>query len=173
MAATRSSARSRSSADVEGSRPAGEHDIASIVELAVAMRAELAALRGGNLWVEREAWPEPLEDTYRALLARDDARVVVGTIDNVVLGFGAVVVERLRSGANLGVVTDLFVDEGAREVGVGEGIIDDLIAFCAERGCIGIDAIALPGHRATKNFFEEHRFTARALTMHRRLEARA
>ena len=66
MAATRSSARSRSSADVEGSRPAGEQDIASIVELAVAMRAELAALRGGNLWVEREAWPEPLEDTYRA-----------------------------------------------------------------------------------------------------------
>jgi GNAT superfamily N-acetyltransferase len=173
VVATRSSARSRSSADVEGSRPAGEHDIASIVELAAAMRAELAAIRGGSLWVEREAWPEPLEDSYRALLARDDAHVVVGTIDNVVLGFGAVVVERLRSGANLGVVTDLFVDEGAREVGVGEGIIGDLIAFCVERECIGIDAIALPGHRATKNFFEEHHFTARALTMHHRLESRA
>jgi GNAT superfamily N-acetyltransferase len=158
---------------VEGSRPAGEHDIASIVELAAAMRAELAAIRGGNLWVEREAWPEPLEDAYRALLARDDARVVVGTIDDVVLGFGAVVVETLRSGSKLGVVTDLFVDEGAREVGVGEGIIDDLIAFCTERECIGIDAIALPGHRATKNFFEEHHFTARALTMHHRLESRA
>ena len=36
-----------------------------------------------------------------------------------------------------------------------------------------VDAIALPGHRATKNFFEEHHFTARALTMHHRLEARA
>ncbi|MEX1007489.1 MAG: GNAT family N-acetyltransferase [Acidimicrobiia bacterium] len=154
---------------MEGSRPAGEHDIAPIVELAVAMRAELAAIRGGALWVEREAWPEPLDDSYRALLARDDTRVVVGTIDDVVLGFGAVVVERLRSGAHLGIVTDLFVDEGAREVGVGEGIIDHLIVFCAERGCVGIDATALPGHRATKNFFEEHHFTARALTMHRRL----
>jgi GNAT superfamily N-acetyltransferase len=153
---------------VEGSRPAGEHDIASIVELAAAMRAELAAIRGGTLWVEREAWPEPLDEAYRALLGRDDAHVVVGTIDDVVLGFGAVVVERLRSGASLGIVTDLFVDEGAREVGVGERIVADLIAFCTDRDCIGIDAIALPGHRATKNFFEEHHFTARALTMHRR-----
>jgi GNAT superfamily N-acetyltransferase len=155
---------------VESSRPAGEHDIASIVELAVAMRAELAALRGGELWVQREAWPEPLDAAYRALLQRDDARVVVGTIDDVVLGFGAVVVERLRSGAQLGVVTDLFVDPEAREVGVGERIITDLIAFCNEQGCIGVDAMALPGHRATKNFFEEHHFTARALTMHRRLQ---
>lgn len=151
---------------MEGSRPAGEHDIATIVELAVAMRAELEAIRGGTLWVEREAWPLPLAESYRALLARDDAQVVVGTIDDIVLGFGAVVVEQLRSGANLGIVTDLFVDEGARAVGIGEGIIDDLIAFCTARGCIGIDAIALPGHRATKNFFEEHHFTARALTMH-------
>jgi GNAT superfamily N-acetyltransferase len=154
---------------VEGSRPAGEHDIAPIVELAVAMRAELAGIRGGELWVEREAWPEPLDESYRALLARDDALVVVGTIDDIVLGFGVVEVEQLRSGPHLGVVTDLFVDEGAREVGVGECIIDDLIAFCAEHRCIGIDAIALPGHRATKNFFEEHHFTARALTMHHRL----
>jgi GNAT superfamily N-acetyltransferase len=75
----------------------------------------------------------------------------------------------LRSGAALGTVTDLFVEDAAREVGVGERIIDDLVAFCIERGCIGIDAAALPGHRATKNFFEEHHFTARLLTMHHRL----
>ena len=30
-------------------------------------------------------------------------------------------------------------------------------------------ALALPGHRATKNFFEGQHFTARALVMHRRL----
>ena len=37
------------------------------------MRAELGAMRGGALWAEREAWPEPLDDAYRALLERDDA----------------------------------------------------------------------------------------------------
>jgi GNAT superfamily N-acetyltransferase len=155
---------------VEGCRPAGDHDVARVVELALAMRAELAPMRGGAIWLGHDAWPEPLEDAYRALLARDDARVAVGTIDDVVLGFGAVVLEPLRAGGVLGVITDLFVEEGAREVGVGEGIVDDLVAFCTAHGCVGIDALALPGHRATKNFFEEHHFTARLLTMHHRID---
>jgi GNAT superfamily N-acetyltransferase len=156
---------------VEASRPAGEHDIARIVELAHVMRAELSVMKGGAIWLQREAWPEPLAGAYRALLERDDARLVVGTIDDVVLGFGAAVIEPLRSGDRLGVVADLFVEEEAREVGIGEAIMDDLVEFCTERECIGVDGLALPGHRATKNFFEEHHFTARMLTMHHRLTA--
>ena len=34
---------------------------------------------------------------------------------------------------------------------------------------MGIDATALPGNRATKNFFEAHGFTARLLVMHHAL----
>jgi GNAT superfamily N-acetyltransferase len=155
---------------VEASRPASADDIPRVVELAELMRAELAAMRGGALWLEREAWPAPLADAYDALHTRDDALLAVGTIDHVVVGFGAVVVEQLRSGARLGVVTDLFVEEPAREVGVGEALVDRLVEHCRTAGCIGVDAAALPGHRAAKNFFETHGFTARALTMHRRLE---
>jgi GNAT superfamily N-acetyltransferase len=77
----------------------------------------------------------------------------------------------LRSGDTLGVITDLFVEPDAREVGIGEAIAEQLVAFCVERQCVGIDAVALPGHRAAKNFFEEQHFTARMLTMHRRLDA--
>ena len=135
------------------------------------MRAELAAMRGGALWLEREAWPEPLADAYGLLVARVDALVVVGTIDDVPVGFGAVVVEPLRSGAHLGVVTDLFVESEARSVGVGEAIAEALVAHCEAQRCLGVDATALPGHRAAKNFFEAHGFTARALRMHRRLGA--
>jgi ribosomal protein S18 acetylase RimI-like enzyme len=155
---------------VEGSRAANADDIARIVELAHAMRAELSAMKGGDVWLQRSAWYEPLDDAYRTLLERDDALLIVGTIDDVVLGFGATLVEQLRSGANLGVITDLLVEHGAREVGVGEAIADKLVEFCVEHHCVGIDAVALPGHRAAKNFFEEHHFTARVLTMHRRLE---
>ena len=155
---------------MEGSRPAGADDIPRIVELARALRAELGAMKGGSLWTEREALPEPLDASYGALLDRDDACVVVGTIDDVVLGYAAVIIETLRSGQRLGVLTDLYVENGAREVSIGDTMIADVIAFCAERGCIGVDAIALPGHRATKNFFEAHAFTARALTMHHVLD---
>ena len=156
---------------MEGSRAAGAEDIPRIVELARLLRAELGAMKGGSLWVEREALPEPLDQSYFALLDREDALVVVGTIDDVVLGYAVVVIDTLRSGKRLGVITDLFVEDAAREVSVGDAMIAEITAFCAERGCLGVDVIALPGHRATKNFFEEHAFTARALTMHHALQA--
>jgi GNAT superfamily N-acetyltransferase len=153
----------------ESSRPAEVADLPRIVELAGVMRTELIAMRGGEMWAERDAWPEPLGDAYGALLGRDDACVVVGAIDDVVVAFGAAVVEQLRSGRALGVVTDLFVEEGARSVGIGDAMVNDLVAFCVARECVGVDARALPGHRAAKNFFEAHGFTARALVMHHSL----
>ncbi len=155
---------------MESSRPASADDIPRVVELAELMRAELGAMRGGSLWLEREAWPEPLGDAYGALLARDDALLLVGAIDDAVIAFAAVVIEHLRSGARLGVITDLFVEPEAREVGVGEVLADAMVQHCRDAGCLGVDAAALPGHRAAKNFFETHGFTARALTMHKHLD---
>ena len=83
------------------------------------------------------------------------------------MGFAALLIDVLHDGARLGVITDLFVEEGAREVGVGEAMVGQLVAFCSEAGCIGVDALALPGARAAKNFFEESGFVARAIVMHR------
>jgi GNAT superfamily N-acetyltransferase len=157
---------------MEGSRPASAEDLPRIAELAELARDELVPMKGGALWSAREAVAEPFEDAYRALLDREDALVVVGTVDETVVGFGAVTLERLRTGETLGIIGDLFVEPGARAVGVGEAMADDLVAFCAAHGCTGIDALALPGHRTTKNFFEGSGFTARALVMHRALDRR-
>lgn len=158
---------------MEAARPATPDDVAEVVRLSLTLRAELESMRGGALWRVREAPPEPDADRYRALINAPDALLVVGTIDASVIGFGVVEIAVLRSGARLGVVSELFVDSEARSVGVGEAITGELIAFGDRQGCIGLDAIALPGHRATKNFFEESGFTARALTMHRRSQARS
>jgi GNAT superfamily N-acetyltransferase len=155
---------------VEGSRPATAEDVPRIAELAELARRELTPMKGGALWAAREAIAPPFETAYTTLSGRDDAIVVVGTVDDTVVGFGVAVLERLRSGDTLGLVTDLFVEPEARAVGVGEAMAEALIAFCTARGCVGIDALALPGHRAAKNFFEESGFTARALVMHRPLD---
>jgi len=157
---------------VEGSRPAAAEDLPRIAELAALARDELVPMKGGALWSAREAVAEPFEDAYGALIDRDDALVVVGTVDEAVIGFGVVTLERLRTGETLGIISDLFVEPGARAIGVGEAMADDLVAFCETRGCTGIDALALPGHRTTKNFFEDSGFTARALVMHRALDRR-
>jgi ribosomal protein S18 acetylase RimI-like enzyme len=154
----------------EGVRPARDADVPAILELAGALRAELTPMRGGAIWAVRESRPEPLEAAYKALLDRSDALVVVGTIDDTPIGFGVGEVETLQDGSRLGVVSELFVDPEARAVGVGEAMLGALVDFCTAAGCIGVDAFALPGHRAAKNFFEESGFTARGILMHHRLE---
>ena len=154
----------------EACRPATPADVARVAELARAAIDELAPMRGGAVWKAREARAEPVEEGLEALLDDADARVVVATIDDVVLGYAVVRLEHLGDGSVLGVVDDIFVEEGARQIGLGEMMMDDLVAWCDERKCIGMDAMALPGHRATKNFFEDARFTARQLIMHHRFE---
>jgi ribosomal protein S18 acetylase RimI-like enzyme len=155
---------------LEGSRPATVDDLPRIVELSRLLRDELTPMKGGVLWSNREARAEPLDPAFAALLEREDALVLVGTVDDTVIGFGVVTLERLRNGETLGVITDLFVEPGARAVGVGEAMAGDLVTYCISHGCTGIDALALPGHRAAKNFFEESGFTARAIVMHRKLD---
>ena len=154
---------------MDGCRPATAADLPRLAELAAAVIAELEPTRGGAVWKAREARAEPLADNLAVLLDDPDHRVVVGTIDGVVMGYAVARLERLRNGSTLGVIDDIFVEEGARGIGVGEGMINDIISWCQDSGCVGIDAMALPGHRQTKNFFEDAGFSARQLVMHRRL----
>jgi N-acetylglutamate synthase-like GNAT family acetyltransferase len=154
---------------VEAARRATADDLPAIVGLAAELRDELTPMRGGGLWAVTAAYPDPLHGSFDELLARDDACLVVGTIDGVVVGFGACAVAVLRDGTRLGEVTELFVTEEARAVSVGESILSALVAFCREQDCSGVDAFALPGHRIAKNFFETAGFTARALVMHHSL----
>ena len=152
---------------VEHARRAIAADVTRVVELARALRAELMVIRGGDLWSTREARPEPLDDAFRRLLDDPEAALFVGSIDDVVVGFATLTIETLRSGETLGVVEELYVEPEARSVGIGEVLAGVIVELCTDRGCRGIDALALPGHRAAKNFFEGHGFTARALVMHR------
>ena len=155
---------------METVRAAEPADVSTLVELGRQLRDELRTLRGGDLWTAREARREPLTEAYTTLVARDDAHVVVGTLDGFVVGFGVLLVEQLDDGRRLGVVEELYVEPGARQVGVGEAVVAELVAHGAAAGCLGVDARALPGHRAAKNFFEGAGFTARALVMHRPAE---
>jgi GNAT superfamily N-acetyltransferase len=154
---------------VERCRRAQPDDLARIAALERELHAELAAMRGGEIWAARDARAEPLEPVLRALLDDSSVCVVVGTIDEVIVGFGIVALEPLPTGAVLARMDELFVEEEARAVGVGEAMCAALVAFAVEHDCIGIDTLALPGHRVAKNFFEDQGFTARALTMHHSL----
>jgi GNAT superfamily N-acetyltransferase len=153
----------------EGVREATSDDVPRLVELARAAIRELTPMKGGSVWAAREARVEPLDPDLLAALGDAGRRAVVGTIDDAVVGYGMARVELLRDGSRLGVVDDIFVEEDARGIGVGELMMGELVSWCRDQGCFGIDVMALPGHRAAKNFFEESGFTARQIVMHHRL----
>ena len=153
----------------EGARRAVEADIASVAGLAAQATAEMSQLRGGTVWSRLEARPEPQLESLVRDLRGDDALVVVGTIDEAIVGYGAIRLVELHDGSRLGRVGDIYVLPDARGVGVGESMMELLMAWAGRRGCIGVDSLALPGDRNTKNFFETHGLVARAITVHRTL----
>ena len=154
---------------MEDARRATVDDVPRVAELAQEFRAGLRAERGGALWETRESRPEPLDVAFASLIESGDSAILIGTFDDAIVGYGIVQVERLRDGSRLGVIEEIYVEPEARAVGVGELLVERLVAFCVEAGCAGVDAAALPGDRQAKNFFGRAGFTARLLVMHHRV----
>ena len=154
---------------MEGARPATEHDLDRLAELTAEAVAEQADARGGSIWSRREARRLPARASLAAALHDPEQLVLAGTFHDAVIGYAVAGLDRLADGARLGVVSDIYVEPEARAVGVGEALIDEVLAWCTDAGCVGVDALALPGNRSTKNFFETFGFKARALIVHRPL----
>jgi GNAT superfamily N-acetyltransferase len=154
---------------VEGVRPAVAADLPRLTELARDVIAELAEQKGGVVWRRHAARAEPVDQGLAADLHDPQTQVLVGTIDDTVIGYAVTTAETLPDDGTLAIVRDLYVEPGARGVGVGAAIMDAVLAWAGEGGCIGVDALALPGSRATKNFFEGFGLVARAIVVHKDL----
>jgi len=153
----------------ETTREATPADLDRLITLAAEAVEEQRDARGGALWARREPRRDPAITLCEALTDPDQL-VMVGELDGVIVGYGVVRIETLPDLALLAVVDDLYVEAEARGVGLGEEVMNALVDFATGRGCIGIDALALPGNRATKNFFETFGLTARAIVVHKRLD---
>ncbi len=144
-------------------------DLDRLSALAEEAVAEQEEARGGQIWSVREARPRPAAPSLAEAITDPAKLVLAAALDDVVLGYAVASVEPLRDGTLLGKVDDLYVEAEGRAVGLGEELIDQVVAWCASQRCVGVDAFVLPGNRETKNFFETFHFTARALVVHRRL----
>jgi GNAT superfamily N-acetyltransferase len=153
----------------EGCRPATTADVPRLAELAHDAVEELRQGRGGAVWARHQGRATPMAPRLTVEVTDPDHHVVVGTVDGTVMAYGVARVDVLRDGGRLGVVTDLYTDVGARELGIGELMMQALVDWCVESGCFGVDSLALPGDRHTKNFFESFGLVARAIVVHRTL----
>lgn len=157
---------------MEGARLAGRADGERCGQLCRQALDDLEQQRGGSLLARRETGlvakallrPGGLD----GLLASSRRRVLVGTIDDAVVGLAVGHLDDVGE-ALLGVVDGCYVEPQARGVGVGRALLDGLVAWFSASSCRGVDATALPGDRRTKNFFEAAGFKARLLTLHHTL----
>lgn len=138
-------------------------DLAALALLEAEARAALVDARGGAaLLAERTA----IGDWSTALA--DPARVVwVATIDGVVLGYLELVLPAEPGG--IGQVRQVYVHPEARELGLGDELLDLAIGATVAAGGAAIESVALPGDRETKNLFERAGLTARLITVAKRL----
>ncbi len=153
----------------ESARLGTAEDLDDISWLGAAVTSPLQDQRGGPVFSHRELGFTTPTERFQQAIAEPNALGVVGEFDGIVLGYGVVVVEALDDGSLLGRLLDFAVYPGARGVGIGEAMMDLVVDELRAAGCRGVDAWALPGDRATKNFFETFGLKARLLTAHRAL----
>jgi GNAT superfamily N-acetyltransferase len=149
---------------MELARPAREKDHAACRRLLDDLLAGAHVMRGGTALAGNA--------TAESLLARwtgPEARLLVGEFEGVVVGVLGVTASESADGRR-GLVETCYVEHDARGVGVGSALMQAAVAWCRERGCREVDAVALPGDRATKQRLEAEGFTARLLTLNRRLD---
>ena len=97
------------------------------------------------------------------------AHLLVGEYEGAVVGLLAVTVAPPAAGRRSGMIECCYVETGARGVGVGTALTEAAVEWCTAWGCTDVDALALPGDRSTKQRLEAAGFTARLLTLSRRL----
>lgn len=144
--------------------------------------AERLTHRGGEVLVGpllKETDITSAEESFMALIGDGSTEVLIAELvadaaapSDAAVAVGHAVV-RMPGSAPLApevaVIEELYVTPGARRVGVGSILLERTKAMATQRGCSGLDAVALPGDRATKNFFEDHAMVARAIVVHAEL----
>lgn len=157
---------------VESARAATPADVSDLVTLCEMAREEMAPKRGGEVLSRLDPWAAGIRGHLDWCLAADQIVVVTGCIDDTPVGYGIMRVSPAPDGNMHAVVEELFVDVDARSVSVGETMMGFLCDEALGRGALGIESLALPGDRATKNFFEVQGMVARAIVVHRWLDGR-
>lgn len=152
---------------IVSARPAVASDLAALAQLYGGLEAEMTEVH--PMWPLADGLGDPLENAWRLLLDDPDTVIVIGEIDGYPFGFLVARIEDLlprAAGERVGSIRLVFVDPPARQVGVGEAMLDLVLGQLRSRSISKFDAHVLPGHRLVKNFFESGGFSARSIVMH-------
>ena len=139
--------------DLVSARAAAADDIARTVSIVEAEQATTRTERGGRWHLDHDGPSESAQVRHGATLSDDRQTLVVGCIDNVVVGVASAALSTTTTG-QLCMIDELVVHPDARAVGVGSAILEEVRHWALSHNCEAIESQVLPGNRAAKNFFE-------------------
>jgi len=153
---------------METARPARDDDTPACLELLAWALDDARSVRGGPALVGNVTPADVLARWREA--APTEAAVYVGEFQHAIVGLAAATVAVRPHATELsGRIECCYVEKEARGVGVGTALMDSMVAWCTQRACRDVDALALPGDRLSKQRFEGAGFTARLLVLNRPL----
>lgn len=149
-------------------RPAQETDVPQLIELFTAAESEMRTQRGGAAFLASRREFAEVSDEILGALNDSETMVWCGTWDLAVVGYAIASVSE-EDDQSIVTVRDIYTTPEAREVGVGEVLLEAAIAWAIASDAAAIDGYALPGARASKNLYERLGLTARLITVRRDL----
>jgi GNAT superfamily N-acetyltransferase len=138
-------------------RSATAVDATTLSELEREARNEITAFRGHEALL-REV--KSIDTMWGSAVADRSCLVLVAETSGQVVAYAKGDISSTDSSC---VVSHIYVDPLARQIGIGAGLISEIAHIAKDRGCTTLDALALPGDRKMKNLYERVGMPARLL----------
>jgi GNAT superfamily N-acetyltransferase len=138
-------------------RSASASDAVVLSTLESEARQEITSFRGHESLLAAHAL---IDTNWASTVASSSCLVLVSEVSGQIVGYakGDISVEGTTC-----IINHIYVDQMARQIGIGAGLIAEFARIAKSRGCITLDALALPGDRKMKNLYERVGMPARLL----------
>lgn len=142
-------------------RRASESDCEVLEQLETEARETLDHFRGG---VRHGDDFESIGKQWAKVLSDRSIITFVAGVDEVVMGYLIAKQGQVKSG-RIATIEQVFVTKDARNIGIGDALVNAAISWAKAESLVALDGFALPGDRETKNLFERSGLVARLITV--------
>jgi len=152
----------------ETARLSDSNDEEYFNDLFTAAREEAATRKGFALWNQIDSVGDAPVTAFHEFISNDRKEIVIGEYESYPLGY--MLLELVTIGPDIATnIHEVFVHSDAREVGIGEAIMNFTIDWSRANGSSLLIGRTFPGDRATKNYFERFHITARLIEVSKQL----
>ena len=124
-------------------------------------------MRGGQALLRSRRGTSTSAEIVSAAFLDSATMVWCALWEHVIVGYAIAMLD--VSDETVASLSDIYTTPDARDIGVGEILLESALAWAIAHEATAIDAQTLPGARESKNLFERFGLTARLLTVRREL----